>query len=70
LHQENTDTGGYVTNETLLTPFTLTNSAGVVINNAVLVKLTRTNLFTKPARVRWDAPAGSLPEDFTGKIRL
>jgi hypothetical protein len=35
----NTDSSGYVTNAALLTPFTLTNSAGDVITNAVLVKL-------------------------------
>jgi hypothetical protein len=39
LAQTNTDSSGYVTNANLLTPFILTNSAGDVITNAVLVKL-------------------------------
>ena len=35
----NTDSSGYVSNAVLLTPFTLTNSAGNVVTDAVLVKL-------------------------------
>ena len=46
LAQTNTDANGYVTNVALLTPFTLTNSAGV-ITNAVLVKLTANKFIYK-----------------------
>ena len=40
----NTDSSGYVTNAALLAPFTLTNSIGDVVTNAVLVKLTPNSL--------------------------
>ena len=40
LAQSNIDSSGYVTNANLLTPFTLTNSSGNVVTDAVLVKLT------------------------------
>jgi hypothetical protein len=43
----NTDSQGYVTNAALLTPFTLTNSAGDVITNAVLYKLTANKFIYK-----------------------
>ena len=39
----NTDSSGYVTNVNLLTPFTVTNSAGKVFTDAVLVKLMANN---------------------------
>jgi hypothetical protein len=42
-----TDSRGYVTNADYLTPFTLTNSTGDVITNAVLVKLTPNNFIYK-----------------------
>ncbi|HEX9048571.1 MAG TPA: ankyrin repeat domain-containing protein [Verrucomicrobiae bacterium] len=42
-----TDSQGYVTNANLLKPFTLTNSAGVVVNDAVLVKLTANKFLYK-----------------------
>ena len=47
LAQTNTDSSGYVTNANLLTPFTLTNSSGEVITDAVLVKLTANQFIYK-----------------------
>jgi hypothetical protein len=58
LAQKNTDNSGYVTNADLLTPFTLTNSAGGVITNAVLAKLT-------PNKFIYKAPGGVM-----GVLRL
>jgi len=49
---------GYVTNADLLTPFTLTNSIGDVITNAVLVKLT-------PNKFIYKTPSGVM-----GMLRL
>jgi ankyrin repeat protein len=65
----NTDSSGYVTNASLLTPFTVTNSAGAVFTNAVLVKL-------MPNKFIYKTPGGSggtlrldlLPEDLLQKI--
>jgi len=49
----NTDSSGYVTNEALLTPFTLTGSTGRIITNAVLVKLT-------PNKFVYKTPSGEM----------
>jgi ankyrin repeat protein len=65
----NTDSSGYVTNANLLTPFTLTNSVGDVITNAVLVKLL-------PNKFIYKTPDGGegmlalklLPEDLRAKF--
>jgi len=46
----NTDTSGYVTNAALLTPFTLTNSAGNVVTDAVLYKLMPNKFIYKTPR--------------------
>jgi|ERR1039458_3858664 hypothetical protein len=54
----NTDSSGYVTNANLLTPFTVTNSAGVVFTNAVLVKL-------MPNKFIYKTPGGAM-----GTLRL
>jgi len=61
----NTDNSGYVTNVALLTPFTLTNSAGDVITNAVLVKLTPNKFVyqTTDASATGMLPLASLSED-------
>jgi hypothetical protein len=56
--QTNTDSSGYVTNANLLTPFTLTNSVGDVITDAVLVKLT-------PNKFIYKTPSGAM-----GMLRL
>jgi len=64
----NTDSSGYVTNEALLTPFTLTSSTGRIITNAVLIKLT-------PNKFVYKTPSGemgmlrldSLPKDLQDK---
>jgi hypothetical protein len=65
----NTDSSGYVTNETLLTPFTLTNSVGDVITNAVLVKLTANKFVYKTdAGGMGMLPLVSLPEDLQKKF--
>jgi ankyrin repeat protein len=65
----NTDTSGYVTNEALLTPFTLTNSAGDVTTNAVLVKLTANKFVYKTdAGGMGMLPLASLPEDLRKKF--
>jgi hypothetical protein len=41
------DYSGYVTNASLLTPFTFTNASGIVVSNAILVKLTPTKFIYK-----------------------
>jgi hypothetical protein len=65
----NTDSSGYVTNEALLTPFTLTNSVGDVIKNAVLVKLTVDKFVYKTdAGAMGMLPLASLPEDLQKKF--
>ena len=65
----NTDSSGYVTNEALLTPFTLTNSVGDVITNAVLVKLTANKFVYKTdAGAMGMLPLASLPEDLQEKF--
>ena len=46
----NTDSSGYVTNAALLTPFTLTNSAGNIVTDAVLVKMTPNKFLYKTPR--------------------
>jgi len=53
LAQTNTDSSGYVTNAALLTPFTLTNSSGNVITDAVLVKL-------MPNKFLYKTPSGEM----------
>jgi ankyrin repeat protein len=64
----NTDSSGYVTNEALLTLFTLTNSAGDVITNAVLVKLTANKFIYKTPGGGGMMPLASLPEDLQEKF--
>ncbi len=65
----NTDSSGYVTNEALLTPFTLTNSVGDVITNAVLVKLTANKFVYKTdTGAMGMLPLASLPEDLRKKF--
>jgi hypothetical protein len=65
----NTDRFGYVTNEALLTPFTLTNSIGDVITNAILVKLTPNKFIYKTdAGAMGMLPLASLPEDLQEKF--
>jgi ankyrin repeat protein len=65
----NADSAGYVTNAALLTPFTLTNTAGDVITNAVLSKLTANKFIYKtPSGGMGMLPLGSLPEDLLKKI--
>jgi ankyrin repeat protein len=65
----NTDSSGYVTNTDLLTPFTLTNSAGDVVTNAVLVKLTPNKFIYKtPDGAEGMLPLKSLPENLRSKF--
>jgi hypothetical protein len=65
----NTDSSGYVTNAVLLTPFTLTNSVGDVITNAVLVKLTVNKFVYKTdAGAMGMLTLASLPEDLRRKF--
>ncbi len=65
----NTDSSGYVTNANLLTPFTVTNSAGVVFTNAVLVKLMPNKFIYKtPGGAMGTLRLDSLPEDLLQKI--
>ena len=56
--QTNTDSSGCVTNANLLTPFTVTNSAGEVFTNAVAVKL-------MPNKLIYSTPNGAM-----GTLRL
>jgi len=64
----NTDSSGYVTNVALLTPFTLTNSAGDVITNAVLVKLTANKFVYKTPNGGGMLPLASLSENMQKKF--
>ena len=65
----NTDSSGYVTNANLLTPFTVTNSAGVVFTNAVLVKLMPNKFIYKtPGGAMGTLRLDALPEDLLQKI--
>jgi ankyrin repeat protein len=65
----NTDRSGNVTNAALLIPFTLTNSAGNVITNAVLVQLTPNKFIYKTAVGGMGMlPLASLPEDLRKKF--
>jgi ankyrin repeat protein/formylglycine-generating enzyme required for sulfatase activity len=65
----NIDSSGYVTNANLLTPFTVTNSAGVVFTNAVLVKLMPNKFIYKtPGGAMGTLRLDSLPEDLLQKI--
>jgi len=65
----NTDSSGYVTNAILLTPFTVTNSAGVVFTNAVLVKLMPNKFMYKtPGGAMGTLRLDALPEDLLQKI--
>ncbi|HEY5043032.1 MAG TPA: ankyrin repeat domain-containing protein [Verrucomicrobiae bacterium] len=64
----NTDSSGYVTNEALLTPFTLTNSAGDVFTNAVLVKLTANKFIYKTPGGGGMLPLASLSKDLRKKF--
>jgi len=65
----NTDSSGYVTNAALLTPFTLTNSVGDVITNAVLVKLTPNKFIYKtPNGGEGMMPLASLSKDLREKF--
>ncbi len=65
----NTDSSGYVTNANLLTPFTITNSAGDVVTNAVLVKLTPNKFIYKADNgAEGMMPLGSLPKDLQEKF--
>jgi TPR repeat protein len=67
--QTNTDSSGYVTNANLLTPFTVTNSAGEVFTNAVLVKLMPNKFIYKtPGGAMGILRLDSLPEDLLQKI--
>jgi hypothetical protein len=69
LAQTNTDRAGYVTNANLLTPFTLTNSAGNVITDAVLVKLMPDKFIYKtPGGAMGTRELDSLPMDLQEKI--
>ncbi|HZM01881.1 MAG TPA: ankyrin repeat domain-containing protein [Candidatus Saccharimonadales bacterium] len=65
----NTDSSGYVTNVNLLTPFTMTNSGGDVVTNAVLVKLTPNKFIYKTDNgAEGMMPLGSLPKDLQEKF--
>ena len=66
----NTDSSGYVTNVALLVPFTLTNSAGDVITNAVLVKLMPNKFVYKTPDESEEGtmPLTSLPTDLREKF--
>lgn len=65
----NTDSSGYVTNVALLTPFTLTNSVGNLITNAVLVKLMPNKFIYKfPSGGGGMARLDSLPKDLQEKF--
>lgn len=65
----NTDSQGYVTNSALLFPFTLTNSSGDTISNAVLVKLTANKFIYKyPPGGEGVARLDSLPKDLQEKF--
>lgn len=69
LAQTNTDSSGYVTNANLLAPFTLTNSVGDVITDAVLVKLTANKFVYKTpsgamGMLRLDSLSKDLQEKF------
>src|ERR1700722_11216512 len=65
----NTDSQGYVTNTALLFPFTLTNSSGDTISNAVLVKLTANKFIYKyPPGNEGMARLDSLPKDLQEKF--
>jgi hypothetical protein len=67
--QTNTDSNGYVTNAALLFPFTLTNSVGDVITNAVLVKLTPNKFIYKtPDGVKGMMPLQSLSKNLQEKF--
>jgi hypothetical protein len=60
----NTDSRGYVTNAALLTPFTLTNSSGKIVTNAVLVKLSpNTFIYKTPDGEMGVRRLDSLPKD-------
>jgi ankyrin repeat protein len=64
----NTDRSGYVTNTDLLTPFTLTNSVGDVITNAVLVKLMANKFIYKAPSGGGMMSLSSLPENLQAKF--
>ena len=64
----NTDSQGYVTNATLLTPFTLTNSAGNIVTDAVLVKLTPNTFLYKTPRSEAFQRLDSLSKDLQEKF--
>jgi ankyrin repeat protein len=66
----NTDSSGYVTNAALLMPFTLTNSDGDVLTNAVLVKLMPNKFIYKTTDDRSEGvlPLASLPEKLRDKF--
>jgi uncharacterized protein len=65
----NTDSSGYVTNAALLTPFSLTNSVGDLITNAVLVKLTPNKFIYKtPDGAEGMLPLASLSQDLQKKF--
>jgi len=69
LAQSNTDGAGYVTNANLLKPFTLTNSTGDVITNAVLVKLMPNNFIYKtPSGEMGTKGLNFLPKDWQERI--
>jgi hypothetical protein len=68
LAQTNTDSSGYVTNANLLAPFTLTNSAGNVITNAVLVKLMPNKFIYKTPNGGGMLRIDSLPKDLQEKF--
>jgi hypothetical protein len=68
LAQTNTDANGYVTNVALLTPFTLTNSAGDVITNAVLYKLTVNKFIYKTDGGMGMMSLATLPQNLLDQI--
>ena len=57
-----------MTNAALLTPFTLTNSAGNIVTNAVLVKLTPNKFLYKTPRSEAFQRLDSLPKDLQEKF--
>lgn len=61
--------GHNVTNADLLTPFMVTNSAGIVFTDAVLVKLTPNKFFYKtPGGAMGSLPLAALPKDLQSKV--
>lgn len=64
-----TDATDSITNSDLLTPFTVTNSAGMVFPDAFLIKLTTTKFFYKtPGGAMGSLPLTALPKDLQLKI--